>query len=399
MRESLLSDQARPFRRRNPRVAKALTSRLAPAIGASLSGFFLGVYPSDQLRITITIYAFTRALEFLYNYFEAQGWFANRPWWFGSWMLMPAAYGQLFHAFIFDRDCFPATYTSVLLNRSPTYIQPQPEDYTAKRNWPKPNEIADALAEISRLKWPPFTSPILFPNSETLPTSLTSMYPITSPAHPAIKSLSCALLHPHDPSCLRTYLSFWIQTFPSIARFFTLLYGTMSLFRYRSFLDTPSVALNMLAKKILRMSVFITGLIGTSWASVCLMVRYLPRNFLPTRRFYLAGFLSGMFAFLDRKAGRSNFLYITRMSIDSLWKVGVKHGWWKGVKNGDVLLFVASLAVINSVYEKDPKAISGGVVRKALSMLRGDGWVDRATASDGKTKAQEPERSDPSKEE
>lgn len=291
---------------------------------------------------------------------------------------MPAAYGQLFHAFIFDRDCFPSTYSSVLLNRNPEYIPHKPHNYAAKRPWPKPSEIVDALADISQLKWPPFTSPILFPNSETLPTRLTSVYPITSPAHPAIKSLSCALMHPHDPSCLRTYLSYWIRTFPTITRFFAIMYGALSVANYRSFVDTPSVALNLLAKKILRMSVFITGLIGTSWASVCLMVHYLPRNLLTTRRFYLAGFISGMWAFLDRKAGRSNFLYVARMSIDSFWKVGVKHGWWKGVKNGDVLLFVASLAIINSIYEKDPKAISAGVIRKGLGSLRGDGWVDRA---------------------
>jgi len=76
---------------------------------------------------------------------------------------------------------------------------------------------------------------------------------------------------------------------------------------------------------------------------------------------------------------------VARMSLDSAWKVGVKHGWWKGVKNGDVLLFALSLAVINSVYEKDPKAVSGGVVRKGLGMLRGDGWVDRALVGRGRS--------------
>lgn len=64
--------------------------------------------------------------------------------------------------------------------------------------------------------------------------------------------------------------------------------------------------------------------------------------------------------------------------MDSLWKVGVKRGWWKGWKNGDVFVFIASLALIQSIYETNPKAVSGGVVRKSLSMLRGDGWVDRA---------------------
>jgi hypothetical protein len=70
LRESLLSNNARPFRKRNPRIARSLTSKLAPAIGSSLAGFFLAVYPGDQLRVTIAIYILTRALEFGYNYLE-----------------------------------------------------------------------------------------------------------------------------------------------------------------------------------------------------------------------------------------------------------------------------------------------------------------------------------------
>jgi len=81
---------------------------------------------------------------------------------------------------------------------------------------------------------------------------------------------------------------------------------------------------------------------------------------------------------LERKGGRSNFLYTARMSIDSMWKVGVKRGWWKGFKNGDVLLFVVSLATVNALYEVSPRSVNSGVARKGLGVLRGEGWVDRA---------------------
>jgi len=83
---------------------------LAPAVGASLAGFALGLAPGEQLRITVAIWIATRSLEFLYNAMEDDGWFKNRPWWFGSWMLMPPVFGQLLHAFLFDRDCFPEVF-------------------------------------------------------------------------------------------------------------------------------------------------------------------------------------------------------------------------------------------------------------------------------------------------
>jgi hypothetical protein len=154
LRDSLLTDNARPFRQRNPRVAKALTSKLAPALGASLAGFWLGLYPASQLRITIAIYLFSRSLEFGYNYLEDRGWFKNRPWWFGSWLIMPAACGQLLHAFVFDRDCFPATYGNFILKHSSTYIKSRPAEFPDNLPWPKTFDIVDSLADISKLTWP-----------------------------------------------------------------------------------------------------------------------------------------------------------------------------------------------------------------------------------------------------
>lgn len=71
-------------------------------------------------------------------------------------------------------------------------------------------------------------------------------------------------------------------------------------------------------------------------------------------------------------------MYSMRLSIDSLYKVGKKRGWWRGVKNGDVLVFVASLALVDVVYQARPGAVKGGLIRKGVSSLRGEGWVDRA---------------------
>lgn len=201
---------------------------------------------------------------------------------------------------------------------------------------------------------------------------------LTAPAKPTIEHLSCAVLHPSDPSCLRTYITSILHSFRGVTRFFAILYGAFSILRLQAFIKTPIPAFSRLARVVLRMSFFVTGAIGTAWGSACLFQQFLPRAVLPTQRWVLGGALGGTWAFLERKTGRSNFLYTARLSIDSLWKVGVKHGWWKGVKNGDVLLFVASLAAMQAIYEVDPKAVNGGMVRKALGMLRGDGWVDRA---------------------
>lgn len=122
LRAHLLDPSTAPFRLRNPKIAGTLTSPYAPAMGASLAGLALGVYPNRQLRMTVALYMMFRALEFGWNCAEDNGmvWGRERgvhgkpdrnrprPSWWGSWMLQPFAFGQLLHALVFDRDCFPS---------------------------------------------------------------------------------------------------------------------------------------------------------------------------------------------------------------------------------------------------------------------------------------------------
>ncbi|QIW95683.1 hypothetical protein AMS68_001201 [Peltaster fructicola] len=391
LRAALLEQSAESFRERNPTVTRLLTSQYTPAVGASLAGLFLGVSPSDQLRLTITIYAFSRSLEFGYNALTDAGYVwksGEKPWWFGSWLIMPFAAGQLLHAFVFDRDCFPESYGKFILARSPEYIQLRPVDLPKNSPWPGTFDIVDALADLSKQRWPAFVSPIMFPTlKNSVSPALAKVTPITAPAHPAHTFTSCAVLHPNDPSCARVYLRYWFAAFPSIARFFTIVYGAFALLAYKSALKAPLPFLNKLSGRILRISLFITGSIGTSWASICLFNNYLSKGFMPTQRWFLGGFLGGMWAFLARHDERSTFLYSMRMSLDSLWKVGKKHGWWRGIPNGDVLVFMMSLALINFVYEVRPGAVNGGVLRKTLSSLRGEGWVDRSVTAKGDASA------------
>lgn len=386
LRAALLHASSRGFRTRNPRTTDLLTSRLTPALGAAtLSSTALAVAPPSQIRISIAIYTLSRALEYAYNALPPTGMLKrSQPSWFGSWLLMPLATGQLLHAFVFDRDCFPAAYGSFILSRSPEYIQHKPSIYPTTPQtapWPSTDAVVDALARISTLRWPAFRSPILYPSATAaalLPPGLAAMAPITSPAHPGIPRLSCALLHPHDPSCGRTFLQYMLRAFPAMARFFAMVYGAFALFRWRAFVDHPVPFLNQLAARVLRTSLFLTGAIGTAWASICAAQRVLPGSVLSTQRWFLGGMLAGCWAWLERDGGRSNFMYSARTSVDSLWKVGRKRGWWVGVRDGDVVVFMVGMAVVGGVYESVPEGVEGGYVRKGLGVLRGDGWVDRA---------------------
>ena len=86
--------------------------------------------------------------------------------------------------------------------------------------------------------------------------------------------------------------------------------------------------------------------------------------------------LGGLWGFVVRRDARGEFLYSARMSVDSLWKVGRKRGWWRGIRGGDVWIFVVSLMVVNVVYERDARALRSGVIRRGVSSFRGEGLRD-----------------------
>ena len=228
------------------------------------------------------------------------------------------------------------------------------------------------MPEADRRTCSPFTSPILFPNlATTLPPTLAVLSPITSPANPSHTSLSCATLHPSDPSCARTFANYILTAFPALAKFFGVIYALFALPRFRKILADPASELNKLARRVFTTTTFLTGAIGTSWASICLFQALLPRTLFPTSRWFWGGFVGGLWAFVDRQAGRAQFLYSVRMSADSLWKVGRKRDWWRGIRGGDVMVFVTGLAITNVVFDMRKEVVQGGFDR-GIAFLRGE---------------------------
>ncbi|GAO17648.1 hypothetical protein UVI_02002100 [Ustilaginoidea virens] len=395
LRAHLLDPQVEPFRRRNPHTAAALTSRYAPAVGASLAGAALGVYPARQLRVSVAVYALFRALEFAWNAGEAAGavWGVrngrrrDRPWWFGSWMLQPFAFGQLLHAVAFDGDCFPDTYGSFIFRHSDGYLHPRPPGLSPRVAWPSSADVVRSLAQMARLNWPPYVSPTMFPGAGAgapAAAALPAVAPLTAQAHPLIASLSCAALHPADPSCLRAYLAFWPASFPPLARALLALHAALAVLppRLPALYHRPLAVARRAVARALRSAAFAAGAISTAWASLCLFQAVLPRRALATQRFFLGGFLAGLWAWVDRRHGRPVFLHSARASVDCLWKVGVKRRWWRAMRAGDVWLFVAALMVTGVVYERDARAVREAEWRKGLSWIRGEGWRDWSVDDD-----------------
>lgn len=72
--------------------------------------------------------------------------------------------------------------------------------------------------------------------------------------------------------------------------------------------------------------------------------------------------------------------------MDSLWKVGVKHGWWRGFQGGDVVVFVVALALLNAVYEVREKAVEDKSIKTMMKVLRGE--VEIGLGQKGQTQSE-----------
>lgn len=376
LRAHLRTEDAKPFRDRNPRVSKVLTSRYAPAVGASVAGFALGICPQTGLRITLAIYTATRSLEFLYNVLDKKGWLEKKPRWFGSWLLMPVSCAQLFHAFLFDRETTPKWFRSIVFRLSPGYIQSRPPGFPADLHWPGKYEIVDSLATIATLQWPQFLSPILHPsNPSPLPRSIKSVSPITSPAHPLVSSLSCALLHPSTPSCSKAFLYHILLSVPPLTRILAIVALAISAVQYKKFLAQPISATNAASKRVIKIAGVLSVAAGSTWGSICLLNKLLPRSALSTKRFFLNGFIGGLpFALLGNSRG--GYLSIFRVAVYSAWKVCIKRGLWCGWKGGDLWILALSWALMGSILEGNPSAVQQKGFRKFLAWTRGEGLVD-----------------------
>lgn len=222
----------------------------------------------------------------------------------------------------------------------------------------------------------PFVSPILHPaNPSTLPASLKSISSITGPAHPSISGLSCALLHPGLPSCSTAFLHHILLSVPPLARFLTSITLALSAFKLKSIFLQPISAVNGLSKRIISLTAVFSASLGVAWGSVCFWNNLLSRSTLPTQRFYLSGALGGLpFMFLGNS--RSTFQYFFRAAVDSAWKAGVKRGFWKGWRGGELWVIVLGWALMGAIMETRPSAVQGRGLRKGLAWMKGDGFTD-----------------------
>ncbi|KAJ8101117.1 hypothetical protein POJ06DRAFT_267283 [Lipomyces tetrasporus] len=373
----IASSEARKFRRRHRRIARALRSPyFVPFTSGILSGSFVYFHPAGRLRSYAAFYCATLAVEYMFNYVTTKKQFAFLRQQAGVWILFPFSMAQLLHTFTYDLDCCNNTFKRFMMKFAPNYIPLRPANYPTELSWPAPLEIIDSMKNITLERYPPFNSPILYPDSYTLPSNFRLIDPIVSQAHPGIEHLSCALMHPYDESCLRSFAKSSVAQFGQFTKYVGGIYALTSLVSYKKFKLNAKEELTTVLKSFLRTNLFLTMTTATAWAGLCASQYIMPNKLMPQYRVKVIGFLAGLWAFIDQNNGKAKYIPVARMAFESYWKTLVKHKKIRTIPHGDAIVFAVSLALIMTVYDKAPQAIESDGIKKIIAALSGNEPVE-----------------------
>lgn len=359
------------------------TSKTLIALAAGIvGGSFFRYFPAHAARDIIAVYFGVRALEVAYSYLDKQGYLPAKPKWFGSWALYPFAFGQLFHSFFFNPDSNGTGINRILAGLSSDFFPlTAVTEYGIPqvKAWPSQNQFMAGMAKVAEHEYPPFRSSLAFPGT-LYPKYLYDVDPVLSRAHPQITTMTGALTHPFEPSLFKAMAGVALKKYSTIGKYVLAIYLLKALATIRrKKCDKKLSKFEIILKAItdsIRTTTFITMSIVTAYSGIELSERLLSSKLIPVYRFKLIGFIAGLWAFVDRWNGHTRFLYAVRLAILSFWRVLVKEKRVQPIHNGDAYLFMASFAIIMTIFETSPQAVSGKLMRKILCWIKNGEFKD-----------------------
>ncbi|SCV70116.1 BQ2448_1510 [Microbotryum intermedium] len=335
-----------------------LSNALPPFLAALIASPVMLLEPRGQRRVTISVYALTRALHGLIVGAGKKRWLSQAMiegrWWWGGHLVFALANGLLLHSFVYNPSTFPTAYSNFILRFSSAYLPARPAQLPTSAPWPTQKETVAAIAESSRLRWPAFVSPLIHPSA---PRSfdnpiLDKMTPILDRTHPGHSRLVCAFLHPDQTGCRSVASNFIIREAVSASKFFGALSLLGLLIRWKKSLRTPDESIYRALLSTTTSSLFLSLSLGTSWSMICALQHYLPNSFLKTKRFFVQGFLAALWVGLVGGQRATDLgLYASRTAIQCVWDTAVAKKKIKSIPHGDVIVFALSMSTLMALHD------------------------------------------------
>ncbi|KAI8873186.1 hypothetical protein GQ42DRAFT_118297 [Ramicandelaber brevisporus] len=169
----------------------------------------------------------------------------------------------------------------------------------------------------------------------------------------------CAMEHPNQTNCFHANASRWVRSLPGIFKLYGALNVLMMLFNLkRAARDPAGTALHLL-KATSRSTLFFSLVVCACFNVLCASRRTIGYDAFPA--FLLNGLIAGSYIFIEPSSRRTELgMYMLLRAIESQWDLGIKKGWWRAVKGGQLVYSALSVGVLMSLYQHDPSSIRSG---------------------------------------
>ncbi|KAF9315903.1 hypothetical protein BG003_002545 [Podila horticola] len=167
----------------------------------------------------------------------------------------------------------------------------------------------------------------------------------------------CALLHPLYP-CHRHAVDTLTGEFGRAVKMYGTLNAIVTLvFQHKRIVSDPKESAYRYVKSTLRSCVFLAVYVLAAFYMPCWLRRITQRE--SNWNYLLNGIVSG-FAVLIEAPGRQMelALYCLPRALETTWRLMLKRGLVRNIKNGDIALFSASMGVMMTLYQNDPSVIN-----------------------------------------
>ncbi|KAF1328211.1 hypothetical protein FI667_g7075, partial [Globisporangium splendens] len=310
-------------------------------LSALTSGAIAGcalMFVDAKKRRSFALYALTRALQCAYNTAKRNDYwhFWGSDWKYGDALLFAVSSAQVMYAYVMRPSTLPPEYFRFIQNTGPVERETLTLVQQSNRGLPIDQKLLWSLIKRKSINAATISK---------LPQNIGDIVP-------------CRLVHCNAESCTMGWTLCFRRSFTKTFPLYLSLFIVPSVvIHFKKFLASPFRTLSRAVLGATRSNTFLASFVTAYLALICAHRRL---TFVDHRIvYYLAGLGASTTILLEPKSRRSELaLYVLPRAIDSLYMILRDRNIISGVRNGEVVLFSASMAVMMYCYEHEKESVS-----------------------------------------
>ncbi|KAF9897347.1 hypothetical protein BX616_005757 [Lobosporangium transversale] len=298
-------------------------------IAALVASPTFALIPQQTRRLAVALYSLTYAGEIIYAALKYKGYLEWIPAWCNIWIITSLSWAVIVHSFTHHTELLaPEALTFIFSLRSPYLIRPPQFDPAVYGPYPSARDLFKAMAAYAG------TSPKSASAFEKLSIPSSCVPVLKSTENMNYDSMYCRFFHANTSSCKEAILMFTKRQSLYAFKIYLKLEALMFLVRDgRAFHNGVMSYVKEAGIRIVSDTICLLGAFITAFSLYCVFEHVLPREFLPTKRHYLSGAMTGLWPLiLPPKRQSVLSLFALRLALKTIWNHLVEAKYVRNIK-------------------------------------------------------------------